>query len=141
MTEAKKTLLKALSLRELKKAAWDLFSVCIRLKNADRKGYVKCVSCGRIRHWQDQMSAGHWPTLAGRSNAVLFCEEAVWPQCVQCNIFKHGNPAGYDLFMTEKYSPKKLKELKKLSHATKIYEKKDLINLMSTWEQELKKIK
>lgn len=141
MTEAQKILLGQKSLKELKKIAWDVFSEWVRKRNVDQRGYVACVSCGQVRHWQDQMTAGHWPTLAGRSNAVLFLEDGVWPQCVQCNVFKGGNPFGYDIFMNKKFSKKRLNEMRRLKQKSVKYEKVDLIRMIGGWAEELDLLK
>ena len=80
------------SIRSLKKKAWTEFLKYIRLKNADRDGYVQCYTCGRKMFWKEAQ-AGHG--LSGRGNSILFDEEIVKPQCASCNIFKGGN---YDSF-------------------------------------------
>ena len=80
------------SIRSLKKKAWTEFSKYIRLKNADRDGYVQCYTCGIKKNWKN-MEAGHG--IGGRTNSILFDESIVRPQCRQCNIFKHGN---YEIF-------------------------------------------
>jgi hypothetical protein len=80
--------MKTKTLSYYKKRAWTEFSRYIRQSNADKNGMVKCYTCGVVKHWKKQQ-AGHG--IAGRSNAVLFLEAVVKPQCVQCNIYKYGN--------------------------------------------------
>lgn len=70
-----------------KKLAWTVFSQYIRLKARTSNGYVKCYTCDTMKPWK-QMQAGHG--IGGRSNAVLFDERLVKPQCVGCNLFGHG---------------------------------------------------
>ena len=64
-----------------------MFSIWIRMSNANGDENLECYTCGVIKRWQD-MDAGHG--IAGRNNAVLFLEALVKPQCQQCNRFKHG---------------------------------------------------
>ena len=139
MTEAQRTRLKSLSLRDLKKEAWTLFSEYKRQSAADWKGMASCVSCGALKHWREGQ-AGHWPSIAGRNNSILFSEEGVHFQCCRCNIFLFGNPAGYDKFMKRKYGQKKMDELLKLKAKRKVFEPDELIEMIEKWVNDLKKL-
>lgn len=137
MTEARKTLLRAKSLSEVKKETWKIFSEYVRKRDCGRtNGYGMCVSCGKIIHWK-QGQAGHWPEIEGRTNSILFSEQGVNLQCGQCNIYKHGNPAGYNAFMEGTHGKKVMDKLRKLKRDTVIYDKEDYIRMMEKW---LKKI-
>ena len=89
----KKPKLKSIS--SLKDKAWSVFSLYIRQSNADSRGYCTCYTCGNSAPWKE-IQAGHG--IGGRTNAVLFDEEIVKPQCVACNIFLRGN---YTIFTTK----------------------------------------
>ena len=82
-----------------KEKAWNVFSRYIRRKYADDNGYVACVTCGVKKHYKE-MQAGHY--VDSRNNSVLFNEELVYPQCVGCNMFKHGNKIKYTKFLMDK---------------------------------------
>jgi hypothetical protein len=86
-----------------KQMVWEVFSKCIRLKYADKDGYVKCYTCGCKMRWQDSQ-CGH--AIGGRTNSVLFDVEIVRPQCTRCNIFLHGN---YTIFTTKLIKEKGMK--------------------------------
>jgi len=86
--------------QKLKEDAWSLFSLYIRLKYADRNGYVTCVTCGTTKHYKE-MQAGHF--IDSRNNSVLFNEMLVHPQCYSCNCIKHGNKVAYTVFMMGRY--------------------------------------
>ena len=102
---------------KLKAKAWSLFSKYIRLKNADKNGYVECVTCGKRDHWK-KLQAGHF--VDSRSNAVLFEEDLVPPQCVGCNMFKGGNKVAYTLVMLDKgYSAEDITEMVNRKHKAK----------------------
>ena len=79
---------KKLSVSKIKKKAWDMFSKWIRLKDADKDGYVTCYTCGKRSLWNRGMQAGHG--IPGRNNSVLFDTDVVRVQCVGCNYFGHG---------------------------------------------------
>jgi len=76
------------SLKSLKAKTWKLFSEWVRRKDADAGGTEYCYTCRRPFFWKS-LQAGH--AIGGRHNAVLFDEEIVRPQCVECNVFKRGN--------------------------------------------------
>ena len=71
-----------------KTAVWDWFSIYIRLRYANKKGMAKCYTCGKVLPIK-ALQAGH--AIMGRSNAVLFDEEIVKPQCQRCNVWLAGN--------------------------------------------------
>jgi hypothetical protein len=83
------------SLRSLKKKVWRAFSLWIRSKGADEGGTEYCFTCSTPHHWKE-LHAGH--AIPGRTNAVLFDEDIVKPQCPRCNIFGSGQ---YHIFATK----------------------------------------
>jgi hypothetical protein len=59
-----------------------------------------CYTCGTPAHWKS-LQAGHG--ISGRGNSILFEIAVIRPQCVACNLYKHGN---YEVFI-----PKLIKEI------------------------------
>ena len=80
--------------KRLKDKAWKLFSRYIRRKYADKEGVVSCYTCGKRMHWSDSQ-CGHG--ISGRRNYALYLEEICRPQCMSCNVYKHGC---YEVFIT-----------------------------------------
>lgn len=118
---------------EVKKKAWNWFSKYIRLKYADTKGNVQCVTCGKYYKWNGGIQAGHY--VDGRKNAVLLNEKIVYPQCTHCNIFLHGNKNKYTEFMKELgYTDNELKFFENLK-------KQPCKKSLQLWEWELNKYK
>ena len=99
-----------------KKKAWDEFSLYIRRLYADRNGFVKCYTCGTVKHYKE-MQAGHF--VDGRGTMVLFDERLVFPQCYICNCMKHGDKVNYTLKMLEKYSKEEIQDFENLKGKTK----------------------
>lgn len=64
-----------------------VFSEYVRLRLADRNGFVKCMSCGRLLHWQ-ACDAGHY--VSRRFMGTRWDLRNVWPQCQRCNRFAEG---------------------------------------------------
>lgn len=81
-----------------KDKAWAACSKFIRIDAADEDGNCACVTCGRTYHWK-KIQAGHW--INDRTNAVLFMEDGIHPQCYGCNVRKQSNPIRYWLWMEE----------------------------------------
>jgi len=83
-----------------KDKVWKEFSIYIRTRGADSEGFNVCVTCGARKFWRE-LQAGHF--IAGRNNAVLFCETGTNPQCYQCNVPKHGNGVEYYRWMASNH--------------------------------------
>lgn len=75
------------SVAKMKEKAWKEFSKYIRLSNMSMGEYVRCYTCGTIKHWKE-MHAGHW--ITGHNNMTYINENYVRPQCYHCNIQKFG---------------------------------------------------
>jgi len=71
----------------LKKKAWSMFSERLRKAYSDGSGMSRCYTCGKIAHWKE-LQCGHG--IPGRHGAVLFDEDICRPQCMPCNVLKHG---------------------------------------------------
>lgn len=103
--------------QKAKKNAWDAFSRFIRARDCigttgDIDGGI-CVTCGRYYPFK-QLQAGH--LIAGRTNSVLFDEEAVNIQCFGCNIGRGGAYVEYFIWMENKYGREKIDELRAKRH-------------------------
>ena len=87
-TQEKKKVKAGLSKPALIKELDKLFSYYVRLKNSDKNGYCRCISCGKIFFWKD-IQNGHY--MSRRYMSTRFAEDNCRPQCVACNIFNQGN--------------------------------------------------
>ena len=112
-----------------------MFSEWVRRKDADAGGTTRCVTCRKPVYWKE-CHAGHF--VPGRTNSVLFVEEIVNPQCVQCNIFLHGNYPAYTLYMLDKYGREKVDEFLQLKHQVRKYTTSELEDLIGHYQQKLK---
>lgn len=66
-----------------------IFSIYIRLVNADNLGNVKCYTCGKKGFWKmDNMQCGHF--ISRSNKKYRFDEENCRVQCITCNVFKSG---------------------------------------------------
>ena len=118
--EKRKKKPKRKTLAALKRAAWRLLSELVRRTPANDKGNCWCVTCGAPHHWKD-LQAGH--AIGGRKASVLFDEEILYPQCVDCNIFKGGRYGEFAAFLIRKHGlewyEKKVSDSKKPAKLTR----------------------
>jgi hypothetical protein len=75
------------SLKTLRRKAWDACSRYIRRCYSDHRGWTVCYTCGASGDWRT-MDAGH--AIPGRTNAVLYDTDIIRCQCKICNIYKRG---------------------------------------------------
>ena len=80
-----------------------IFSEYIRRRDADDRGYVKCISCGTVVPWK-QSDCGHY--INRRHNSTRYDEVNCNAQCRSCNRFDEGNIQGYRRGLIEKYGEK-----------------------------------
>ncbi len=92
-----------------------IYSIYIRLKYADINGYVRCFTCGARMHWK-AIQNGHY--VSRTHLATRWHDKNCHPQCVGCNIFKHGNMEEYALALIKKYGVPILKTLNKMKQKT-----------------------
>ena len=86
----------------LKKKAWSVFALYIKLRDSNADGVCYCCTCGKELPFDDgDCQAGHF--VAGRGGNVLFNEHIVHSQCAKCNFFNSGEQGRYALFMKRKY--------------------------------------
>lgn len=114
-----------------KKKVWKVFSLWLRTKYSNDSGMVRCYTCDKMKNWKE-MQAGH--ALGGRRNSILFCERAVRPQCVGCNIFLRGNYAEFHSRLQKELGVGILDELIALDKVTKQYTVKELKSLYEKYE-------
>ena len=71
-----------------------IFSQYIRLKYADKRGMVKCFTCGREYFWKN-IQNGHFQSR--RSYATRSEEDNCRPQCLKCNMYDQGRQYEFGL--------------------------------------------
>ena len=92
-----------------------IFSEFIRLRDSDKNGYGKCITCGKIIFWKDG-DAGHAINRAHMS--TRFDEMNVHLQCRYCNRFREGEIVEYTQALVRKYGQSRLDILLAKKHLT-----------------------
>lgn len=98
-----------------------MFSKYIRLINSVGEN-VSCYTCGNVFHWK-KMQAGHG--IGGRTNAILFMEEIVKPQCVGCNVFGAGKYAIFTRKLIDELGLERYDEIVRMSNTPVKYTQED----------------
>lgn len=111
-----KTFARLKTVSQLKKATWKLFSQYIKRRDADERGYGKCITCGRIElASHHDMHAGHW--IHGDNPGTWTNDKNVHLQCgFKCNVSNGGQKDIYALWLEERYGFGILQELNKAYH-------------------------
>lgn len=88
-----------------------IFSIIIRKMFADLDGFVRCCSCGVIKHW-GQMTCGHYRKR--RHMTVRWFIKNAGPQCETCNC--EDKDESMELFLKEQYGDGIIDELISMSN-------------------------
>ena len=105
------------TISKLKKELDTIFSIFIRLREANEYGYCQCFTCGVVRHYKDGMQNGHFQSrkhLATRFSEDGNCEV----QCVKCNVYAWGEQYRFSLALDAKYGEGRAEELEFLARTT-----------------------
>jgi endogenous inhibitor of DNA gyrase (YacG/DUF329 family) len=120
--------LKKKTIGKLKLEAWKWTSIEVRTRNADWKGMVQCVTCGKRMHWREAQ-AGHF--IPGRRNNLIFDSRNIHVQCPACNVFLHGNLIPYYQFMQKTHGEKVIAELRQLNLIDKQFTREELEEIIT----------
>ena len=63
------------------------FSLYIRLRHSDHRGFTKCITCGKVDHYK-KLQAGHFASR--KHYATRWHEDNVQVQCYGCNVMQQG---------------------------------------------------
>lgn len=85
---------------KLVKKADSVFSTFIRLRDSDKKGFVKCPLCWCKVHWKKAQNM-HFITRACRF--YRYDEDNCHAWCMRCNVILNGNYIEYTRYMQNRY--------------------------------------
>ena len=126
----KKKKIKHISLKVLRKKAWDLQSQYIRRASANEHGIVLCYTCGKPHYWSD-MELGHYI----HKDCLDYDIVNLHPQCNYCNRRLHGNHGLYAERLIAEFGETAIAELRVRSEQVKkftIFELEELITKYKT---------
>lgn len=85
-----------------------IFSLFIRLKYADKNGFVQCYTCPNKKHYK-QMQNGHYISRSVRIGR--WSQDNCRPQCYGCNIMHGGNPITFRENLVKEYGEDFVKQM------------------------------
>lgn len=91
------------------------FSIWIRMRDSDDKGYGKCFTCNKILHFKDA-HCGHF--ISRRHMATRFNEQNCGLQCPACNLFNQGRQFEFGIEIDRRYGKGTADKLLVLSRMT-----------------------
>lgn len=126
---------KAKSVSQLKKEADKYFSIYIRMRDADRYGFGKCITCGTKKHWKE-LQNGHF---VKRSVSLLrFDDENCNAQCSACNVWKHGELYKYGKELDLKYGDGTADKLHAQRFTTHKFSAQELLDIVTESKENIK---
>lgn len=128
---------KKLTLPKLIKKLVIVFSRFIRIRDADRSGMVRCITCDTLYLWKD-VHAGHF-VKSGR-RITKFVEENVNGQCVSCNSFNEGEQYKHGKAIDLKFGTGTADRLIKDSVKEKKFKRYELEEMIKNYTEEYKMI-
>lgn len=125
---------------KLKRDVWAWCSKYVRLLYSDSKGFCHCFTCGSKRFWtKDGMEGGHG--IGGRTNAVLFMLDIIFPQCHTCNCVNGGE---YEIFhkkLEELYGKQKWEDIKIAAKKSKRFTQAELEKKLEFFKSEVERLR
>jgi len=103
------------TISKLKKELDKIFSIYIRLREANEYGMVQCFTSGRVYHYK-KIHAGHF--MSRRHLSTRWCETNVQPQSAADNLFGQGEQFKFGLNLDSKFGEGTAEELQYKSRTT-----------------------
>lgn len=122
---------------QVKKKLDAVFSLYIRHKYADWKGYVACVSCGTVKQIKE-MQCGHYVSRSHLS--TRWDENNCFPQCVGCNVFKNGNYPAFTAYLLKEKGEEFVMGLVAKGNETKKTSLTDMQEMLEEYKKKLKEV-
>lgn len=113
------------------------FSLYIRLRDTMPSGYFRCISCGKIKPFEDA-DCGHFHSRIHM--ATRFDEDNCHAECRWCNRFSADHLIGYQRNLIQKIGQGKFDLLNVKAHSTKHYCDFELEAMIEHYKKECKRL-
>lgn len=119
----------------LKKKLDEVFSTYIRLRDADKNGNCRCISCGNPHPWK-YTDCGHYYSRVYAS--TRYDEQNCNAQCMTCNRVGYGNRENYARALISKYGIKVLSDLEERKNEIRFMKSSDYEFLIDHYKEKAK---
>lgn len=114
----------------------------VRLKYADKDGYITCVTCNKRGYWEkDGMQGGHFIERA----KLRLVEENIHPQCEGCNGFKMKHSVAcvldYEDYMVDTYGRDFVYQLRIRANQPQKYSMPELRDMLADLKTRIKELR
>lgn len=113
------------------------FSLYIRLRDTMPNGYVRCISCGQIKRFED-VDCGHFHSRTHM--ATRYDEDNCHAECKACNRFSADHLIGYQRNLIQKIGQQRFDLLNVKAHSTCHYLNSELESMITHYTAEVKKL-
>lgn len=112
-----------------------IFSTYIRLRDVMPNGYVRCISCGKIKRFED-VDCGHFHSR--RHMATRFDEDNCHAECKYCNRFSSDHLIGYERNLIQRIGQQRFDLLNARAHSSCHWLDSELEDKISHYKAEAK---
>ena len=121
-------------LKEIRNTADRVFARLVKLRAADDRGFVTCVTCSRRMPWESPLAnCGHFRRRWHKTTRYVFTNCVV--QCAICN--NYGHEANLRAYMINTYGQEAVDDLIRRSNQICTDRIEDYIELIREWKEEL----
>lgn len=114
-----------------------IFALYIRLRDVMPNGYVRCISCGQIKSFDD-VDCGHF--YSRRHMATRYNEDNCHAECKFCNRFSSDHLIGYQRNLIQKIGQQRFDMLNIKAHSTCHLLNFEIEDMISHYKAEAKKL-
>ncbi len=114
----------------------NIFSKFIRLRDSDKHGYCKCVTCGKKAFWtREGMQCGHFQTRAKYS--TRWHVQNAHAQCAGCNMVNGGQQYKHGLEIDKRYGEGSAERILMESNVTQKFTTFELEEMYESFKEEV----
>lgn len=113
------------------------FSIYIRLRDVMSSGYVRCISCGQIKKFED-VDCGHFHSR--RHMATRYDEDNCHAECKFCNRFSADHLIAYQRNLIQKIGQQRFDVLNIKAHSTCHYMDSELNQMIAHYTEEVRRL-
>ena len=114
-----------------------VFALYIRLRDVMPNGYVRCISCGQIKKFED-VDCGHFHSRTHM--ATRFNEDNCHAECKYCNRFSADHLIAYQRNLIQKIGQQKFDVLNVKAHSTCHFLNSELKEMIEHYITEVRKL-